>query len=97
MEKLGCDFLLNKDDDIEEYERQNLKKTECEQEPDIIESMTKTLGRDAAIGVLQGLLVLSHQAIPYFERVLRNFNLLISVVVTARKFLFKSCVKSMKT
>ncbi|EYC10924.1 hypothetical protein Y032_0053g2372 [Ancylostoma ceylanicum] len=56
-ERMGCEFLVDVDDDIELFTKENIEKTEGEKEPDeeaIVNELVQTAGRDAAIHVLKG-------------------------------------------
>ncbi|KAK5974527.1 putative zinc finger in N-recognin [Trichostrongylus colubriformis] len=56
-ERVGCEYLLDREDDIEEFTKENIEKTADEKEPDadaIVNEIVQTAGRDAAIHVLQG-------------------------------------------
>ncbi|WKX88160.1 hypothetical protein Q1695_008073 [Nippostrongylus brasiliensis] len=57
-ERVGCEFLIDADDDIEKFTNENIEKTADEKEPDadtIVNEIVQTAGRDAAIHVLQGI------------------------------------------
>ncbi|XGW24771.1 hypothetical protein V3C99_006325 [Haemonchus contortus] len=57
-ERFGCEYLIDPEDDIEEFTKENIEKTANEKEPDadtIVNEIVQTAGREAAIHVLQGI------------------------------------------
>ncbi|KJH51693.1 putative zinc finger in N-recognin [Dictyocaulus viviparus] len=55
-EKSGCEYLIDSDDDIEEFTKENIEKTKDEKEPDddtIVNELVQTAGREAAIHALE--------------------------------------------
>ncbi|VDP45331.1 unnamed protein product [Heligmosomoides polygyrus] len=57
-EKAGCEYLVDPEDDIEAFTKENIEKTANEREPDadaIVNEIVQTAGRERAIHVLQGI------------------------------------------
>lgn len=57
-EQAGCEYLVDAEDDIEAFTKENIEKTADEKEPDadaIVNEIVQTAGMDTAIHVLQGI------------------------------------------